>query len=261
MVGRFALWTLLVLIATGASAKAPSGFVEARNQGVSPTIKGKTVTFRLRAGQCQSRDYDDGRGESDCKNGNSRSQINSKTHQSLDHEYSYSFDFRLVAPFSYNGKGWGKVNYRSRLLISEWQRINTIKNHMYEMHLDTVRGVTFEGKVCIRPRDLAQWNHVEVKVRWSANPDGFMQVACNGKVIYATRGQNAIPAECGTDQKLQCAPKYQDLSKPIQWQLGPVLQGHGMNYGNFGFPSPFPPFPENGIELEMRDVGYRQLRQ
>lgn len=254
------LLTLLWTASVG-WAGAPKGFVEGRNQEVSPQHRKGVVSFTLKRGDCQKRPYGDGRGESDCKNGNSRSQINSKSKQRMGRAYEYSMQFRIVPGFRYDGRGWGKVNHRSRLLLAEWQRVNTIKNHMYEMHLDSRRGVTFEDKTCVPPARFGEWNTFTLKVKWSNKADGFLQAACNGKVIYQIKGPNAVPPGCGKDYKLQCKPELQDLRQPIQWQLGPHLRGHGMGYARFGFPSPFPPFPKNGLRVDMRDIYYGKIRR
>lgn len=253
------LWLAVVTPDTGFAA--PAGFSEGRNSAVTPKTRGGEVTFTLTRGQCQSRPYGDGRGESDCKNGNSRSQFNAKKKQRLGQTYEYAFDLWIDPGFRYNGRGWGKVNYRSRLWIAEWQRENTIKNHMYEMYLDSRNGVTFEDKVCVPPSRFGQWNSFVLQVKWSNGPDGAMQVLCNDRVIYARKGPNAVPPGCGEPWKQQCKPELQDLSKPILWSVGPSLKGHGMDYARFGFPSPFPPFPDSGLTMKMRNLYVGRLRR
>lgn len=239
---------------------APTGFSEGRNSAVTPKSKGGEVIFTLSRGQCQARTYGDGRGESDCKNGNSRSQLNAKKKQRLGQTYEYAFDLWIDPGFRYNGRGWGNVNYRSRLWIAEWQRENTIKNHMYEMYLDSRNGVTFEDKVCVPPSRFGQWNSFVLQVKWSNGPDGAMQVLCNDQIIYARKGPNAVPPGCGQPWKQQCKTELQDLSKPILWSIGPSLKGHGMDYARFGFPSPFPPFPDSGLTMKMRNLYVGRLR-
>lgn len=241
-------------------ADAPSGFIVGRNSGVDPILKNGEVTFIMRRGDCQKRTYGDGRGESDCLNGNSRSQLNARDKQRMGRGYEYAMEIWVEPAFRYNGRGWGKVNYRSRLWIAEWQRSNTIKNHMYEMYLDSSKGAMFEDKICFSPRRFGQWNSVVMRAKWSNGADGFLQVICNGKVVYSIKGPNVIPPGCGTAWKLQCKPELQDLKKPILWSVGPSLKGHGMNYRDFGFPSAFPPFPEGGITMKMRSLYVGRIR-
>ncbi|MCU9837168.1 polysaccharide lyase [Ruegeria sp. WL0004] len=255
-----ALIFVLLLGSPEVLAQAPSGFVVGTNSGVAPVVKNGEVIFKMRRGDCQKRPYGDGRGESDCANGNSRSQLNAREKQRMGRAYEYSMEIWVDPAFRYNGRGWGKVNYRSRLWIAEWQRSNTIKNHMYEMYLDSAKGVTFEDKRCFSPNRFGQWNSVVMRVKWSNGADGFLQVICNGREIYSLKGPNVMPPGCGEEWKQQCKPELQDLTKPILWSVGPSLKGHGMNYRDFGFPSAFPPFPEGGITLKMRNLYVGRIR-
>lgn len=265
MIQRFFVRSMSAALALVTSAglllaNTPSGFVVGGNSGVAPIWKSGEVTFVMRRGDCQKRSYGDGRGESDCLNGNSRSQLNARNLQRMGRAYEYAMEIWVDPAFRYNGRGWGNVNYRSRLWIAEWQRANTIKNHMYEMYLDSSKGATFEDKTCFSPRQFGQWNSVVMRVKWSDGADGFLQVICNGKVVYSLEGPNVVPPGCGTEAKLQCKPELQDLRKPILWSVGPSLKGHGMNYRDIGFPSAFPPFPETGITMKMRNLYVGKLR-
>ncbi|MFY0691011.1 MAG: heparin lyase I family protein [Paracoccaceae bacterium] len=264
---RFPTKICLVLLLTAfafgpqPATAAPKGFKEGRNSAVSPVWKSGELTFALKRGDCQSHPYGDGRGESDCKNGNSRSQVNARKEVRMGRAYEYAMDIWVAPGFRYNGRGWGTVNHRSRLWIAEWQRSGTIKNHMYEMYLDSRQGATFEDKVCFSPKDFGKWNRFVMQVKWSDGADGVLQVRCNGKVIYSRTGPNAIPPDCGKPWKLQCKTELQDLRKPILWSVGPSLKGHGMTYANFGFPSPFPPFPEAGLTMKVRNLYLGRIRK
>ena len=239
-----------------ALAGAPSGFQEGRNSGVSPIWKNKELTFIMTRTDCQARPYGDGRGESDCLNGSSRSQVNARKQIGMGKDYQYFMEIWVDPDFRYNGKGWGGVNYRSRLWIAEWQRQNTIKNHMYEMYLDSVNGAKFEDKTCFRPSAFGKWNTFEMRVRWSTKDDGYLQVKCNGTIIYALKGANAVPPDCGKPWKNQCQTKHLDFSEDVLWSIGPSLKGYGMRHADFGIADPFPPFPETGITMKVRNLYY-----
>jgi len=129
------------------------------------------------------------------------------------------------------------------------------------MYLDSSNGATFENKVCISPEQFGQWNSFVLQVKWSNSADGVIQVLCNGKAIYSRRGPNVVPPDCGKPWKQQCKLEMQDLSKPILWSVGPSLKGHGITYANYGFPSPFPPFPDSGISIKMRNLYVGRLRK
>lgn len=247
---------LLFSFAVPGFADAPRGFKEATFQGSSPKLNGGEVTFTLLPGQCSSKQYGDGRGESDCKNGNLRSRINAKEYAKLGQTMEYSLDLWIQPGFRYN-KG---NRPRSKLTVMEWQRINTIKNHIYTVHLDSSGGVKFEDKTCFSPAQFGQWVTLKMRVKWSKKDDGAMEVLCNGKRIFALQGQNAIPPGCGTKAKQQCHLDKMDLRPPIQWQVGPKLNGYGTVYKQFGKKSPFRPWPEAGLTMKVRNLYYGRLR-
>lgn len=256
MVMGFAL--LAAVLAAGAGAQAGGsypGFMSGRNQGVEPRVTGGIITFTLHRGDCQNRPYGDGRGESDCKNGNSRSRLNAKELQSKRHAYEYSFEFRVRPPFDYR-PGSGR---KSRLTLSMWQRVDAIKNEMYFLYLDANRGLTFEDRTCVATDRLGAWNSFSMKVFWSAGADGRLIVRCNGREVYSKDGPNLIPPGCGSRANYECKPQLQDLSKRIQWQVGPMLAGYGMTYARYGFPSPFPDFPKSGATIEVRKLKLTRL--
>ncbi len=235
---------------TLAVADAPRGFKEARFQGNSPKVSGGEVTFTLMPGACSASLYGDGRGESDCKNGNIRSRINATKHAKLGQTREYSLDIWIEPGFRYN-KG---RPVRSKLTLMEWQRIDTIKNHLYMLHLDSSGGAKFEDKTCFTPAEFGQWVTFTMRVKWSKDDDGGLEVLCNGRRIYALAGQNAIPPGCGTEAKQQCHLDKIDLRPPIQWQIGPMLNGYGTVYKQFGFSSPFRPWPESGLTMKVRNL-------
>jgi hypothetical protein len=243
---------LIFFIAPPAFADAPRGFSEATFQGSKPKVSGGEVTFTLLAGQCSSKDYGDGRGESDCKNGNIRSRINANNHAKLGQTMEYSLDMWIQPGFRYS-KG---NEPRSKLTIMEWQRIYTIKNHIYVLHLDSSGGVKFEDKTCFSAKQFGQWVKFNMRVKWSKEDDGFMEVLCDGKRIFALQGQNAIPPGCGTKAKQQCQLDKMDLRHPIQWQVGPKLNGFGTVYKQFGKTSPFRPWPKDGLVMKVRNLYY-----
>ena len=252
--------TLLALMPTSAalSADVPPGFVEATFQGRSPQFSGDAVSFTLAKGDCSKKDYGDGRGESDCKNGNLRSQIHNSKKQTLGRTYEYSMHIWIDPAFSYSAYGQA----RSPLLIAEWQRVNAIKNHMYELHLDAFRGVQFEDKNCFTPKGFGEWQSFKMVVRWSKGKDGFLRVTCNEKVIYELLDQQtAIPPLCGERVKLQCVPELQNLRRPIQWQVGPKLGGYGAEHKKYGMPSQFRTFPESGLKMKVRNLYYGPPRE
>lgn len=245
--------------ALASASGLPAGFDGATFQGRKPHHEDGIVSFTLMNGDCSKKDYGDGRGESDCRNGNLRSQIHTRAKQKLGGTYEYSMEIWIDPEFR-NFSAYGQP--RSPLLIAEWQRIKTIKNHMYELHLDTFRGVQFEDKNCFGSDGFGEWHRFTMVVKWSKGNDGFLRVTCDDRLVYElTRQQTAIPPLCGEEVKLQCIPKLQNLRQPVQWQVGPKLGGYGVEYAKYGFPSQFRNFPGSGLRMKVRNLYYGPPRQ
>jgi hypothetical protein len=226
--------------------------------GRDPVLIDGEWVMQLMPGECSAEDYGDGRGESHCTNGNVQSRLYTRNRYQEGDAVEYAFDIFVPSDFRYVET---TNRERSSLEISEIQRIQTIKNHMYEMHLDSRRGLTFEERQCFGPDRFGQWNEVRIQARWSSGDDGILQVLCNGGVAYQLLGANLIPPGCGTDAKMQCRLELQDLSKPIQWEIGPMLRGYGGDYASVGFNSPFSPMPPSGITIRMRNLYEGRVRQ
>jgi hypothetical protein len=170
---------------------------------------------------------------------------------------TYEFDVMIEEGFSYVET----LPYRKlgSIVIAEWGRVGVIKNHMYEMHLTPNHGVTFEGKVCFSPKNYGQWNSARVIAKWSNDDDGVLEVTCNNTIIYSLRGPNLIPPGCGSDAKSQCQLEHIDLTKPINWKLGPKFYGFGSDYKDYGRSTPFLPFPSNGVDIYVRNAKEKKL--
>lgn len=253
---RTALILAFTLAALPVTAAAPSGFKEARFQGNSPTVKKGEVTFSVKPGQCSKKKYGDGRGESDCANGNIRSQITNRKHARMGTTIEYAAEIWVQPGFRYD-KG---NTPRSKLTIMEWQRIDTIKNHLFMLHLDG-NGVNFENKRCFSASNFGQWVPFKMQVKWSKGNDGFLRVFCDGRQVYELLGENALPPACGTPAKSQCDPSKMNYRPPVQWEVGPKLNGFGMVYAQFGLPSPFRPFRAEGLTMKMRNLYYGKIRK
>jgi hypothetical protein len=247
----------ILLLASMATPASAQGFSNHSLNGVQPTKSNGSWTFSLEPGGCSDKDYGDGRGESDCVNGNLRSRIWSKKSFKAPVSKEYAFDILIPSDFTYEES----LSYRPRgsIEVAEWNRINAVKNHMYEMHL-TNRGVTFEDKVCFGDERFGTWNSVKIQAHWSNDSDGFMRVFCNNALVYSSDGPNLVPPGCGTKTKSNCKLESLDLSKPIQWTLGPNYRGFGGDWAEYGRSSPFLPFPANGIKMQVTNVYEGKIR-
>jgi hypothetical protein len=226
--------------------------------GENPKKQNGEWVMTLRENGCNPRDYGDGRGESDCVNGNIRSQLNG-TKIRPPKSVEYAFDILVPAGFTYNET----LKYRpfGSIEIAGWQHTPGIKNHLYEMHLTPRKGIVFENKPCISPSEYGKWNRVKMQVRWTLKNDGFLQVFCNDRPVYALRGQNLIPPGCGTDAKSQCHTDKLQHNNPIIWQLGPWFRGFGPDWKDYGRASPFLPFPRSGVSIRVKNLYQGKIRK
>lgn len=244
---------VLFLAGVGDVAAQTRSFKDHSFNGAKPERKGDTVIFRLGPADCSKRTYGDGRGESDCANGNLRSRIKAPKDARVGKEYEYSFEIYIPQSFTYPGDRTHPTG--TRLEVAEWGRTKGIKNHVYEMKLDARRGLMFERETCVSPKDFGRWNRVTVTIKWSKGQDGYLVARCNGRVVLERRNtQTVIPPDCGQSWKMQCDPARQKPDASIYWQVGPKFGGYGVTYKSIGKPSQFAAFPKGGIELAVRDL-------
>lgn len=252
---RTTVWTVL-LIFMALPVVAQQGFQKHRFNGRDPATANGVTTFHVKAGDCSSIDYGDGRGESDCFNGNLRSRIAYRSYAQLGDSVQYEFDLLVPRDLQYGGG----PNRRSLLEVAEWQRVNTIKNHIHTMHLDSRRGVTFDDQICFGPGSFGTWITLTVSVRWSMGEDGILQVACNGKIVLARTGRTAIPPDCGQLGVFQCEPGLQKPDEPIQFQAGLLFRGFGERNRRDGLSPAGRMPPDQGFTLQMRNLSVRAVR-
>jgi len=227
-------------------------FTAARFNGTHPKFTDGIWSFELQEKECSAVKYGDGRGESDCSNGNLRSRVKAPRIIYPGQEVEYYVELRVDPNFRYDG---GKTLSWSKLEIAEWGRVEGVKNHIYDLQLDTKRGLTFERTVCVPPSQLSKWNSFRLNIKWAKNGDGYLEARCNGKVVLSRQSQQTvIPPDCAERYKEQCDPNKQIPEAGIYWHVGPKLSGHGSNYRSNGHSSHFSVFPTNGIKLEMRSL-------
>ena len=252
-------WAKIILVfvlafwVAGAAAQDNSRqFKPHKFNGTKPAYSGGVWSFELQPQGCSARKYGDGRGESDCFNGSLRSRIRAPKLASPGQQIEYYMEIRVDPSFRYDG---GRTPAWSKLEVAEWGRTQGIKNHIYDLQLDTKRGLTFERKVCIKPSELGNWNSFRLRVKWSKSGDGYLEAMCNGRIILQRLNQQTvIPPDCAAPYKLQCDPARQIPDSTIYWQVGPKLSGFGPNYAQLGRSSRFAAFPKSGVRMQVRKL-------
>ncbi|SMY09056.1 hypothetical protein [Flavimaricola marinus] len=252
-----ALLIVLVLPLGAAAQDYPRGMSEGRNSARSPTVSGGVVSFTVLPGDCQSRTYGDGRGESDCSNLNSKSYLTSRD-VPVGTSMLYAFDVRVAGGLTHDAFRNPHVTYApggadSRLSVAIWQG-ELIKNHLLTLDLDRTRGLTVFGRTCAPASSLGDWTQVQLLLRWSAGSDGLLQLSCNDRPVYAVSGQP-------TDQQPyciisnHCEPGVEKHPRMINAGFGIFFDAEVVN----GVPTR-PRVPASGLSVQMRDFDIRRVQ-
>jgi len=242
----------------------PQGFVNNRLNGSSkPITKNGVTTFQIFDKQCSNVDYGDGRGENDCQNGAVRSALSKNSDAKLGSIVNYRFDIWIDKSFSYPGyyndhaTGYLSGAWDSRLRIASWEG-HYIHNFLYMLKADARNGITFLGKQCQKPEKFGEWVTFSMKVRWSSDKSGWMEVKCDDITIYISEGvaTNQNPHCYITNQ---CEIGVMKNPKNIHFILGPVMAGFGYEWKKFGYASQFTDIQKEGITVKVRNVSVRNV--
>ncbi len=236
----------------------PSGFRNHRFNPADPVTEDGVTTFHIDNHGCSDTKYGDGRGESDCFNGNVRSVLAPPREERLGETVEYSFDLWVDPSIDYPGfinshaYKFMPDGRDSRLRIASWEGQH-LHNFLYMLKLDGVHGVRFLSKSCFPKEELGQWNRFSMKVRWASDKSGWIKVTCNDKIVWLEEGiaTNQAP-ECYVTN--QCEPGKKKNATRILFIPGPVLTGFGHEWKKYGKPSPFTEIQKEGITLKMRDL-------
>jgi len=235
----------------------PEGMKEGRNSARSPTTDGGVVTFTILPGDCQARTYGDGRGESDCKNLNSKSYL-AAGDVPVGTGMRYAFEVRVASGLTHTAFHTPRAvpftgGLDSRLSVAIWQG-NLIKNHLVSLDLDKTRGLTFLGRHCATPGDLSSWTRFEMLVKWSRKSVGVMQVKCNGRIVYTVNGAPTDQApHCHISN--HCEPGVEKHPKRINAGFGVFFDKEVVR----GVPTK-PRVPTTGLSIQMRNLELRKVR-
>ena len=253
------LLVALFFVGSASADPLPKGFrLWAWNGSVKPTTNAGVTTFKIVDRQCSKKDYDDGRGETDCKNGNVKSLIQHKN-EKLGQSIEYRFDVMIDPGMSFPGAfdpysvGFMPEGWDSQLRIAIWDGYEKIHDYLYDLKLDAKHGITFLGKECQAPKDFGKWMAFSMKVHWANDSTGWIKVTCNDQVIYLNEAvaTNQPPFCYRTGE---CDPGKRQDPKLIYLRLGLALNGYGHDWKGAGFPSQFRDVQSGGITIKMRNV-------
>jgi hypothetical protein len=253
------LGLLCLSMSVSAAEELPSQFrLNSLNGSTTPVVEDGVITFNIKYAECSDVDYGDGRGESDCRNGNVRSNLEPKDEQRIGQTVEYAFDLWIDPSLEYKGYanemavGMLPNSWDSRLRVAHWEG-NMVKGFIYKLNLDATNGVTFLGNVCQTPSDFGKWVRFSMKVKWTADERGWVRVACDGRTIFADEG-------IATDQNPHCYIRNDcDPDRPgrhpsrISFVPGVTYMGYGFEWKEHGYPQ-FWPIPEGGITVKMQNL-------
>ncbi len=155
----------------------------------SPIISDPTVTFRLAPGQ-------------------RRSALKTGDDWRIGQSLLFGFDIRLD-PESLSD---------DTFTISRFTRVTAPTDEIVTVSLSRQRGVTVFGRSCIPPERLSEWHRLEMRIRIANNDNGFLEVFCDRKPIWAQE-------DIRTTFKPICRLRdgcEDDIAKPARfaWQIG-----------------------------------------
>ncbi|MBN8994083.1 MAG: hypothetical protein J0H94_02580 [Rhizobiales bacterium] len=223
-----------------------------------PVTKDGTTTFQIFDKQCNNVPYGDDRGESDCTNGNIRSDMQFSPEAKMGQLLEYRFDIRLNADFAYPGYrndhafGFYPGAWDTRLRIASWEG-PLLHNFLYMIKADAKNGISFLARQCQAPEQFGNWVSFSMKVKWAADDTGWIKVTCDDRIVYADEGvATDQPPHCFITNV--CEPDLVKHPKSVLLKLGPVMAGFGYEWKKYGYASPFTPVQKEGIAVSFRNI-------
>lgn len=240
----------------------PRGFIFNGHNHHDPVIEDGVVTFQVFEGQCSEIEYPDGRGESDCGGGEVRSSLWSSPWTPINQTVEYVFDIRVDESVKYEGYESNFVldllpnKIDSALWIAAWEG-NRLHNYLYQLKADTKNGIAFLGRTCQPASALGQWVSVSLRAKWTNDDKGWMQVRCDGALIYATEGVATAEApHCYGPN--QCEPGVIKHPTEVGMHIGAFVSGFGPTFADRDLPSPFRDIQDDGILLQAKNIEIRK---
>ena len=238
----------------------PRGFSDYELNGpVAPVTEDGVTTFHIVDRGCSDFTYGDGRGESDCLNGNIKSVLKRTPNAEIGAAYQYAFDvwvdpsLDFSAAYEDQSVGFIANGMDSRLRVASWEGPSTIKSFVYMLKLDSTRGLTFMGNVCQPAAALGEWVHFDMKVRWAADDRGWVKVTCDDRLVYFDEAvRTNVSPQCYLIN--ECNPEAKIDPRAMNFLVGPALNGLGHSWKENGWDSQFIKIQPDGITVKMKNI-------
>ena len=219
-----------------------------------PRSEGGITYFHIYDRGCSSTDYGDGRGESDCKNGASRSSLHLDRGIPIGSTASYSFDIWITPKLAYEGyyQLLSPTGMDSRLNLAIWEG-NKLHNFIYALKASKTSGITFLANQCQDPKDFGKWMRFEMKIKWTNDDTGHIIVSCDDKIVYEKKNIiTTINPQCYKAN--QCEPGVKKQPTVTYFMIGALMAGLGPDYRKLGHDSPFIEIQKDGIEVRIKNL-------
>jgi hypothetical protein len=260
---RIAASILIVVLSFASALRAdelPSGFQSHKFNpaGQDPTTDAGITSFHIDPDVCSETDYGDGRGESDCNNGNVRSNLYHQENMGIGQAVEYKFDIRIDPNLSYAGyenisaNGIYPDGIDSHLFVATWQG-PLLHNFLYILKADTTNGLDFLANQCQAPSDFGKWVTFSLKILWASDNKGWVEATCDGRTIYA---DEAIPTNQAPHcyESNQCEPWVEKNPDRFIFILGPMMEGFGPDWRKIPAATGlFTPIQEGGITIQIKN--------
>ena len=235
-------------------------FVIGQRSATIPEFAEPEIIFKLHQGDCSS--LVDQTGPSDCATRTSRSVLTAGKEWRLGHQNLFGFEFWIDPELTYQGYRNADAEltneFSSRLSIARWQGSRFPQNQLFDLKVDATRGVTFLGRTCVPPSEFGSWHRFWMRIRWSNDGTGFLEVRCDGSLhtglpIYAA-------SNISTNQALHCFREnncepdvYKDPQR-FNMQLGIMFDPATVNGQRV-----FSRIQPGGLTVKMRRLVVRRL--
>lgn len=151
---------------------------------------GADVRFRLDGPACS--DLADAMGPSDCATDTRRSTLllghvwDSRHPMQTGERYLSSFEIFLPADLAVTPRRGPGGTLQSPLTVARWSVADRAAAPLFELELDSRRGLTAAGRTCVPPEGFGRWHRIYLRSRWARDDTGYLELRCDGDLHWGT---------------------------------------------------------------------------